>query len=172
MLRLAPVLVLGLAALGAINPLYSWLYIVAAAPFELWLLRRMRAAGSGAPAAGEPPYQFSEEEAQFIGRFRFYFAFPAIARDAASVFAALGLTALVLAPWLTFRGAYPQAVLIGANLLAVARFTRRLAPVMALRIAASKGDRAALRLLELHDPLWAKIRATNAAGGEASGPGL
>ena len=32
---------------------------------------------------------------------------------------------------------------------------------MALRIAASKGDRAALRMLELHDPLWAKIRAAN-----------
>lgn len=171
MLRLVPVLVLGLAGLGAINSVLSWLYIAAAAAFELWLLRRMRSAGSGAPAVGAAPYQFSEEEAQFIGRFRFYFAFPAIARDAASVFAALGLTALVLAPWLTFRGAYPQAVLIGANLLAVARFTRRLAPVLALRIAASKGDRAALRLLEIHEPLWEKIRAANErdAGGEPGG---
>jgi len=33
--------------------------------------------------------------------------------------------------------------------------------VMALRVAANKGDRAALRLLELHDPLWQKIQAAN-----------
>jgi hypothetical protein len=34
---------------------------------------------------------------------------------------------------------------------------------MALRVAASKGDRQALRMLELHDPLWQKIRAANQA---------
>jgi hypothetical protein len=38
---------------------------------------------------------------------------------------------------------------------------------MALRLAASKGDRAALRMVELHDPLWVKIRAANEAGSEA-----
>jgi hypothetical protein len=77
------------------------------------------------------------------------------------VVAALGLTALVLAPWLTFRQAYFQAALIGLNLFAVARLTKILAPLMALRVAASKGDRQALRMLELHDLLWQKIRAAN-----------
>jgi hypothetical protein len=111
----------------------------------------------------EAPYRFTAEEAAFVGRYRFYFAFPAAAREASSVVAALGLTALVLAPWLTFRHALVQAALIGLNVFAVARFTKQLAPLMALRVAASKGDRAALRMLELHDPLWQKIRAANEA---------
>jgi hypothetical protein len=162
MLKYVAVLVLGLAGLGALQAPLAWLYVAAAAAFELWLARRLRAAGSRPPAAGEAPYQFTEEEAAFIGRYRFYFADPELARDAAAVLAALGLSALVLAPWLTLRGAYPQAVLVGANLFAVGAFTRRLAPVLALRIRAAKGDRGALRLLELHEPLWAKIRAGNA----------
>ena len=162
MLRYSSVVVLGLAGLGAVNPPFSWLYVAAAALFELWLLRRIRAAGSGPAAVGEPPYHFTEDEAQFVGRFRFYFAYPALARDAASVLAALGLSSLLLAPWLTYRAAFAQALLVGANLLAVGAFTRRLAPILALRMRASKGDREALRQLELHEPLWAKIRAANA----------
>jgi hypothetical protein len=75
--------------------------------------------------------------------------------------AALGLASLVLSPWLVFRGAFLPAALIGVNLLAVGSLTRRLAPVLVLRIAAAKGDRAALRLLELHDPLWKKIQDAN-----------
>ena len=43
----------------------------------------------------------------------------------------------------------------------VARFTRRLVPVMALRLAASRGEREALDLLSAHDPAWVKIRAAN-----------
>ena len=35
------------------------------------------------------------------------------------------------------------------------------APVYALRIAASRGKRDALRMLEILDPLWAKIRQAN-----------
>ena len=51
---------------------------------------------------------------------------------------ALGLTALVLVPWLIYKLEFTQALLIGANLFAVARFTNNL---------------AALRMLEFHDPL-------------------
>ncbi len=40
-------------------------------------------------------------------------------------------------------------------------FTKRVAPVYALRIAASRGKRDALRMLEILDPLWAKINAAN-----------
>ena len=162
MLRYLSVVVLGFAGLGAVNPPLSWLYVAAAALFELWLLGRIRAAGSGPAAVDEPPYRFTEDEARFVGRFRFYFAYPALARDAASVLAALGLSSLLLAPWLTYRTAFAQALLIGVNLFAVAAFTRRLAPILALRMRASKGDREALRQLELHEPLWAKIRAANA----------
>jgi len=165
MLRYVSVLVLGLAGLGAIRPPLAWIYVATAALFELWLVHRLREAGSRPPAAGEAPYHFTDEEAAFVGRYRFYFTYPALARDAASVLAALGLSALVLAPWLTFKAAYPQALLAGANLFAVGAFTKRLAPLLALRIRASKGDRAALRLLELHEPLWAKIRAGNAGEG-------
>jgi hypothetical protein len=170
MLKLAAVLALGFAGLGAINAKLAWIYVVFAAAFETWLAARLRAEGSRPAAVNEPPYRFSEEEAAFIGRFRFYFAYPALARDSASVLAALGLSGLLLAPWLTYRGAYPQAILAGVNLFAVAAFTRRLAPLLQLRIRASKGDQAALRLLELHEPLWQKIRAGNRDGADSGTP--
>jgi hypothetical protein len=170
MLRFAAVLVLGFAGLGAINPRLAWIYVVFAAAFEAWLAARLRAEGARPAAAGTPPYHFSEEEAAFIGRFRFYFTYPALARDAAGVMAALGLSGLLLAPWLTYRGAYAQAILAGVNLFAVAAFTKRLAPLLTLRIRASKGDQAALRLLGLHDPLWAKIRAGNSGDADPGAP--
>jgi hypothetical protein len=110
---------------------------------------------------GEPPYAFSAEEARFIEGYRFYFTFPALAAHAGSALAAIGLAGMVLALWLTFRQAYAQGALIGANLFLVGWLTKRLAPHFALRIAASRGDREALRMLELLDPLWAKIKAVN-----------
>ena len=139
----------------------AWVYIGVVLAFELWLARRINEAGRGAPATGEPPYHFTAEEAEFIGRYRFYFTYPGIAQQCASVLSALGLTAIVLAPWLTYKLAYLPAVVIGVNLFAVARFTKMLVPLMSLRIAASRGDREALRKLEIHEPLWTKIRAAN-----------
>lgn len=164
MAKYGAALILGLAGATALNPgLMSWAYIAVVLAFEIWLARRMTSVARERVPVGEPPYLFSEEEAALVGRYRFYFTNPALARSAASVLAAIGLTALLLAPWLTFRQAIVPAVLVGGNLLAVARFTKRLAPQLAMRVAASKGDRAALRMLELHDPLWAKIRAGNEA---------
>jgi hypothetical protein len=139
----------------------AWIYIAVVAVFELWLARRAMQVGSGAVAPGEPPYHFSDEEAALVQRHRFYFTYPTLARDCSSILAAVGLTALGLAPWLTYKRVLLPALLIGVNLFAVARFTKVLAPLVALRIAASRGDRAALRMLEVHDPLWAKIRAGN-----------
>lgn len=108
MLRLAAVLVLGLAGLGAINAKLAWIYVAFAALFQAWLAARLRVEGKRPAVADAAPYYFSEEEAAFIGRFRFYFAYPALARDAATVLAAVGLSGLVLAPWLTYRGAFPR----------------------------------------------------------------
>jgi len=127
----------------------------------VWLARRMINLGRNPVSAREAPYHFSEDEAQLVGRYRFYFTYPALARESASVLAAIGLSALVLAFWLLYKQAFVPAVLAGVNLLAVARFTRLLSPQMALRLTASRGDRAALRLLEAHDPAWAKIRAAD-----------
>ncbi len=129
--------------------------------FEFWLLRAMRAIGKGPVATGEEPYHFTADEAELVRRYRFYFTYPTRAQAASSVLAALGLTALVLAPWLTYKQAFLQAVVIGVNLFAVARLTRAVAPLMVLRIAAASADREALRLLEAHDPAWSKIRAGN-----------
>lgn len=151
-----------LAGWTFLNLKVSWAYLVAIVLFELWLAKRLAAAGRGAPAHGEPPYHFTPEEADFVGRYRFYFTYPQVARQSASVLAALGITALVLVPWLTYKLAFAQAVLVGVNLFLVARLTKALSPLMALRVRAHKGDRAALRLLELHGPLWEKIRAANA----------
>ena len=156
------VLVLLLAGWAALSPQFMpWMYIAAVLAFEAWLFLRISAVGSAAPAAGEPPYAFTEDEAALVGRHRFYFTFPAIARDAASALAATGLTALVLSPWLILKVQLVPAAIVGLNLFAVGWLTRRVAPLLMLRIAASKGDRAALRSLELHDPLWEKINAVN-----------
>lgn len=150
-----------LAGWAALSPAaMSWVYIGALIGFELWLARRVAAAGSAPVAAGEPPYHFTAEEAELVGRYRFYFTYPRAAREASPVLAALGLSTLLLAPWLTYKHAFVQALLIGVNLFAVARFTKAVAPLMVLGMAASRGDRAALRLLESHDPAWSKIRAS------------
>jgi hypothetical protein len=156
--------VLLLAGWAALSPQpMAWVYVAVVGGFELWLARRIAAVGKDPIAAGEPPYAFSEDEARLVRRYRFYFTYPPLAREASSVLAAIGLSGLVLALWLTFRQAFLPAILIGFNLFAVGRFTKLLAPLMALRIAASRGDRDALLMLEVHDPAWAKIRAGNEA---------
>ena len=153
-----------LAGWAALTPRpMAWMYIGAVALFEFWLVRRIAALGKDPVAVGAPPYHFTDEEARLVQRHRFYFTYPAVANAASSVLAAVGLSGLVLALWLTFRQAFIPAVLIGANLFVVTRFTKVLAPMMALRLTASRGDRAALRMLEIHDPVWAKIRAGNEA---------
>jgi hypothetical protein len=143
-----------------LNATMGWLYIAAFVSFELWLLRGVAAGGKGPVAVGEPPYHFTADEAELVRRYRFYFTWPERAKAASSVLAAIGLTALLLAPWLTYKHAFLQAVVIGVNLFAVARLTKEVAPVMALRIA-SQANREALRLLEAHDPAWSKIKAGN-----------
>lgn len=162
MLRYGGVAMLIVAGLAALNPdSVSWAYIAAIGAFDLWLLARMRALERVPVAVDELPYRFTAEEAQLIGRYRLYFAYPALAAEAASVLAAVGLSSMVLAFWLTFRQAFVQGALIGLNLFAVGWFTKRVAPVYTLRIAASRGKRDALRMLEILDPLWAKIKAAN-----------
>jgi hypothetical protein len=141
----------------------AWVYIGVVAMLEVWLARRVAQAGSAPVPAGEAPYHFSDEEAALVQRYRFYFTYPALARQYSSILAAIGLTALGLAPWLTYKRVLLPALIIGVNLFAVARFTKLAAPLTALRIAAARGDRAALRALEVHDPAWEKIRAGNRA---------
>ena len=123
----------------------AWVYLAAAAIFELWLLRKARAEGHHPAAVGEPPYHFTEEEARVVGRFRFYFTHTGEARQLASVLAAIGLTALVLTPWLAYKTAFVPAALTFVNVLAVAALTRRIVPM---------GDSGAA---------WEKIRAGNKA---------
>ena len=156
---LGAVVVLLLAGFTMLNTEVVWGYLLAAAAFEAWLGWRVAAVGHAPVTPNEPPYAFSEEEARLVGRYRFYFTWPVVARQSCNVLAALGLTAIILAPWLTYKGAFLPAALAGLNLFPVAYFTRRLAPVMALSLRAYKGDRAALRLLEAHGPAWQKILA-------------
>jgi len=156
--------VLLLAGWAALTPQpIAWVYVAVLGGFELWLARRIAAVGNDPVSAGAAPYGFTEDEARLVRRYRFYFTSTLLAHQAASVLAAVGLSSLVLALWLTFKQAFLPALLIGFNLFAVARLTKRLAPLMALRIAASRGDRDALLMLEVHDPAWAKIRAGNEA---------
>jgi hypothetical protein len=128
-----------------LNADVAWVYLAAAVLFELWLLRKASAMGSHPAAAGEPPYHFTEEEARVVGRFRFYFTHTAEARGLSSVLAGIGLTALVLTPWLAYKHAFAPAALVGLNVLAVAALTRRIVPMV---------DSGAA---------WEKIRAGNRA---------
>ena len=127
----ASVAVLLLAGWAALNPApMAWVYIAVVIAFEVWLARRMINLGRNPVSAREAPYHFSEDEAQLVGRYRFYFTYPALARQSASVLAAIGLTALVLAFWLLYKQAFVQAVksavahqqcvIAGAQLLAQA----------------------------------------------------
>jgi hypothetical protein len=160
--------VLLLAGFSALYPrTVSWAYVAAFIAFELWLTARLAAVNKGPVPVDEPPYRFTAEEAELVGRYRFYFTYPAIAREASSVLSAIGLSALGLAIWFTFTHALVQAVLTGINLFAVGRLTKQAAPLFWLHIRAAKGERAALRALELHDPLWAKIRAANTSADPA-----
>ena len=150
--------VLVLCGMSFLNSEMAWAYLAAVALFEVWLMRRLAREGKAPAAVGEAPYQFTADEAALVGRYRFYFTYPAVARETSSILSAFGLTALVLAPWLTYKHAFIQAILVGANLIAISRLTRELAPVLALRIRANRGDREALHQLELHDLAWKKIR--------------
>ena len=154
-------LLLGVAALAFFKSGAAWAYIIGFIAFEFWMLRALRSAGSGPAAVGQAPYHFNDDEAELIGRYRLYFTYPARARQCSSILSAIGLSALVLTPWLIYKQAFLQALVIGVNLFAVARLTRAVAPGMALRVAASHADRNALRLLEAHDSAWSKIRAGN-----------
>ena len=164
-LKALSAVMLVLAGWAALEPRpMAWLYMAAVAAFELWLLQRMRVLDAAPVPVEQAPYRFSAEEAALVGRYRFYFTYPAAAAQAGSVLAAIGLAGMVLALWLSFNGVIVEAVTIGANIFAVGWFTRRVAPAYALRLAASRGKRDALRALEMMDPLWAKIRQANASG--------
>jgi hypothetical protein len=161
-LKLGSVAMLIIAGWAALQPRpMSWVFIAAVAAFELWLAQRMGALNATPVAVDEPPYRFTAEEAALVARYRFYFTYPAFAAQAGSVLAAIGLSSALLALWLTYKQAFVEGALIGLNLFGVGWFTRRMAPVHALRIAASRGNREALRMLELVESLWAKIRCAN-----------
>jgi hypothetical protein len=125
-LRYGSVAVLVLAGWAALDPAgMSWAYLAAVVGYEAWLFGRMRAEERRPVPVGEPPYRFTAEEAELIGRYRFYFTFPTLSTQAASVLAAIGLSGMALALWLTFRQASVQGALVGLNLFAVGWFTKR-----------------------------------------------
>lgn len=161
--------VLALAGFAALHPgSIAWLYVGAVAAFEAWLFGIMRSATRAPVAAGEPPYRFTAEEARLVERYPFYFAFPGISKHASSVLAAIGIASLALGPWLAYRSAYVQAVLAALNLLPVGWLTRRVAPLMTLGMAANRGDREALRMIEAHATAWEKIRRCNIEAKESA----
>jgi hypothetical protein len=151
--------VLILAGFAGLHPAsLVWLYVCAVLAFEGWLFGIVRSVHGRAVPPGVPPYDFSDDEARLVARYPFYFTFPGIAKHASSVLAAIGLTSLLLAPWLTYRMAYVGAVIAALNLLPVAWLTRRTAPLMALGLAANRGNREAVDLLRVHNTTWEKIR--------------
>jgi hypothetical protein len=134
----------------------AWLFAAAEFAFLAWLARRMRKTDAAAliARAREP---LEHDEADIVQRYPLYFAHPELARQSASMVAALGLASLVLVPWLTYKLQWAQAIVIGICLFPVGRLTRVLSPLLALRMAANKGDREALRLLGAHDGARRKL---------------
>lgn len=145
------------ALLGAsfLEPtLGSTAFVAAEFAFLAWLARELRRAHAQALLARAA---FDNDEADLVRRYPLYFARPVFARESASTLAALGLASLVLVPWLTYKLYWAQALLVGAMLFAVARLTKLLSPVYALRLQVAKGDREALRLLSAHDGAARKL---------------
>lgn len=83
----------------------SWGFALAEFAFLAWLAREIGRTDGGALAR------------------------PALARECASTLALIGLMTLVLVPWLAYKLQFVPAILIGAQLFAVARLTKLVAPV-------------------------------------------
>lgn len=134
----------------------SWAFAAAEFAFLAWLARGIGRTDRAALAARarEP---LEPDEADMVGRYAFYFARPGLSRECASTLAGIGLASLVLVPWLTYKLQFAAAILIGVQLFAVARLTKLLSPVYALRLAGAKGDREALRLLSAYDGAARKL---------------
>lgn len=135
----------------------AWVFAAAEFAFLAWLAQRVRSAAPAAVLAARAREPLDADEADMVRRYPAYFAAPGFARECASTLAALGLASLVLVPWLTYRLQWPQAILIGVLLFLVARLTKLLSPVYALRLRTARGDRDALRLLSAHDGALRKI---------------
>jgi len=144
-------------------PSGSWAFAAAEFAFLAWLAREIGSTDRVALAARarEP---LEPDEADMVGRYAFYFGRPGLARECASTLAGIGLASLVLVPWLTYKLQFAAAILIGVQLFAVARLTKLLSPVYALRLATAKGDREALRLLSAHDGAARKLSAPDEPG--------
>ena len=154
---LGAIAVAALAGWGLLDPRpASWAFAAAEFAFLAWLVRKLRAADAAAlrSRAIEP---LEPDEADVVQRYPLYFSRPDFARECASTLAALGLASLVMVPWFTYKLQWVPAILIGVFLFAVARLTKLLSPVFALRLATAKGDRDALRLLSAHDGAARKL---------------
>ena len=132
----------------------AWAFVAAEFAFLAWLSAGLRRVNAAALIGGR---SLEVDEIEIVRRYPLYFARPPFARECASTLAALGLASLVLVPWLTYKLQWAQAILVGAMLFAVARLTRLMSPVYALRMATAKGDRDALRLLSAHDGAMRKL---------------
>lgn len=152
-----PIAVAVLAGLAFLQPSSGgWAFAAADMGFValLWQSVRRSDAQALVAAAQEP---LAGDEVDVVTRYAFYFSRPDWARELSSILAALGLASLLLVPWLTYKAQWWPAIAIGGCLFGVARLTKLLSPVYALRMAVSKGDREALRLLSAHDPALRKL---------------
>jgi hypothetical protein len=168
---LGTIAVAGLTAWSFLTPMHGgWAFAAAEFTFLAWLAATLRKASASALRARARPGLDADED-ELVARYPFYFEHPRIAREHAATLAALGLASLVLVPWLIYRGQWVQAALIGMFVFAVARLTRALSPVLALRTATAKGDRDALRLLAAHDGAVRKLSAPDQPEADGEGRG-
>lgn len=134
----------------------AWAFAAGDFAFVAWLARQLGRTDAAA-LRGRAHQPLEPDESDIVARYPLYFERPGFARECASTLAALGLASLVLVPWLTYKYQWPQAVLVGVLLFAVARLTKLMSPISALRLATAKGDRDALRLLSAHDGAMRKL---------------
>ena len=161
---LGPIAVAALVALALLSPPPGgWAFAAAEFAFLAWLVRELRRIDASVLKA-RARKSLDADEADIVQRYPLYFARPALARECASTLAAAGLASLILAPWLTYKAQFAQAILIGVLIFPVGRLTKLLSPVYALRMATAKGDRNALRLLSAHDGAMRKVSVEQPEG--------
>lgn len=155
----------GLAAWALFSPARgAWAFLGAELVFLAWLTAQVRSIDrDGLLATAREP--LDADEAEVVRRYGFYFARYPVARECAPLLALVGLASLLIVPWLIYKLQWLQAAGIGAGLFGVAALTKQIAPLLALRLRASKGDRDALRLLAAHDGAARKLAPASAGAG-------
>jgi hypothetical protein len=154
------VAVLGVTVWTFIDPQTgAYAYILGfIALFEGWLVLLLLTARPPAVAAHVPPYNFTDEEVDYICRHPLLFRFPGTMKSFVSILGIGALAGFVLSIWLSFKGQWIEAAVILVNAFFVGSYlTRRLHPESYYATAAAKGYHEQASEGKVFASTWEKI---------------